>query len=50
MQDPRLQAEAERRGLEILSAPGEAMQDVVVQTVSTPSAAIERVKSILASK
>jgi tripartite-type tricarboxylate transporter receptor subunit TctC len=50
MRDPQLLAEAERRGLEILPAAGEAIQGVVARTVSTPPEAIERVRRILASK
>jgi tripartite-type tricarboxylate transporter receptor subunit TctC len=50
MQDPEFLAEAQMRGLEIVPARGEEVQEVVRQTVAVPPGAIERVKAILSAK
>lgn len=50
MHDPQFLADADKRGLEIVSGPGEGMSDVVARTVATPPEAISRIKAILGAK
>lgn len=50
LQDPEFLADAKMRGLEIVPARGDEVQDVVRRTVAVPPQAIERVKAILATR
>jgi tripartite-type tricarboxylate transporter receptor subunit TctC len=50
MRDPQFPADADKRGLEIVSGPGEEMSEVVARTVATPPGAIKRIKAILGAK
>jgi tripartite-type tricarboxylate transporter receptor subunit TctC len=50
MQDPEFLAEARMRGLEIVPARGDEVEDIVRRTVAVPPQAVERVKAILAAK
>jgi tripartite-type tricarboxylate transporter receptor subunit TctC len=50
VRDPQFIAEAEKRGLEIVSGSGEEMQDLVARTIATSPEAINRVKAILKNK
>jgi hypothetical protein len=45
--DPEFLAEAQKRGLEIVSGPAEEVEAVVAQTVGTPPEALAALKTIL---
>jgi tripartite-type tricarboxylate transporter receptor subunit TctC len=45
--DPEFRAEADRRGLDVTAARGEALTDIVNRTIATPPEALVTLKSIL---
>jgi len=45
--DPEFRADAEKRGLDVTPAPGEALTDIVNRTIATPPEALVMLKSIL---
>jgi tripartite-type tricarboxylate transporter receptor subunit TctC len=45
--DPEFRADAEKRGLDLTPARGEALTDIVNRTIATPVEALVTLKSIL---